>query len=131
MSLIIQGTPITDTDHDGLDDGWEMAHFKNLLQGPTDDPDRDGSSNMREQITGTDPTAMDVAFKLDLSGWNPARTRLSWPGSPHFNYEIWGGTNVSALSLIATVAGHFPVTEWFPPYGDVKQFFRVRAVAVP
>src|SRR6185312_6051833 len=26
-SLTIFGVPITDSDHDGLDDGWEMVHF--------------------------------------------------------------------------------------------------------
>jgi len=52
-SLIVNGVPITDTDHDGLDDNWEMAHFGTLAYGPKDDPDYDGYNNAFEQVLGS------------------------------------------------------------------------------
>jgi subtilisin family serine protease/subtilisin-like proprotein convertase family protein len=133
VSLTIHGVPILDTDHDGLDDNWEIAHFGNLAQGPQDDPDHDGYANLREQIMGTDPNANNgMPFQLDLSRWNQNLARLSWPSSPHFAYEIWGGTNVAALSLVTRLPSRFPETEWFTPYDSLsQQFFRIRAVPGP
>src|SRR5690606_6350753 len=48
--LEILGVPITDTDRDGLDDGWEEEQFGGLAQGPAEDADGDGWSNAEEQI---------------------------------------------------------------------------------
>jgi hypothetical protein len=47
---------IYDKDRDGLPDKWEMKYFKNLDQGPNDDPDGDGYTNMDEYLGGSDPT---------------------------------------------------------------------------
>ena len=44
-----------DTDGDGLPDSWEMAHFGNLDQTATGDPDGDGFNNLAEFNAGTDP----------------------------------------------------------------------------
>ena len=54
VSLIVTGVPITDKDLDGLDDTWELRHFKTLAFGPQDDPDHDGHQ-FPEQITETNP----------------------------------------------------------------------------
>jgi hypothetical protein len=45
-----------DKDRDGLPDDWELKYFKNLDQGPKDDPDGDGYNNKEEYEAGTDPT---------------------------------------------------------------------------
>jgi subtilisin family serine protease len=135
VTLIIRGTQITDTDHDGLDDGWEMARLGTLAYGPKDDPDGDGFSNAREQVMGTNPQAQDVPFQLDLSLWqqSPAPIeRLSWPSASSKNYEVWGGTNVTALNLLTNLPGGFPETEWFTPISGIpRQFFRVRSMPGP
>ena len=127
VSLTIDGVPIVDADKDGLDDRWEMQHFGSLSQGPKDDPDLDGYSNMREQIMGTDPMVNNnVPFLLDLSRWSPTLARLSWAGSPKFSYQVWGGTDLRALSLLTNLLGQFPETEWFAPDTRAYHFFRVR-----
>ncbi len=135
VSLIIRGTQMTDADHDGLDDGWEMAHFGSLDYGPRDDPDGDGFSDAREQVMGTDPLAADMPFQLDLSWWELAgyqRARLSWPSATRYSYQVWSGTDVSSLSLTTNLPGQFPETEWLAPYGGIpQQFFRVHAVPNP
>jgi len=89
VSLTLEGVPILDQDHDGLDDGWERTHFGFLTPSPQKDPDRDGYSNMREQLMGTDPKSAGPPFRLDLSRWNQSLARLSWPSSSNFTYEIW------------------------------------------
>ena len=135
VSLILRGTQITDTDQDGLDDAWEMAQFQTLAFGPKDDPDDDNFSNAREQLMGTDPVAWDEPFRLDLVPWQvyqAQRLRLSWPGGPDNNYEVWAGTNAGLLYLQTNLAGTFPDTTWFSPYtGIPQQFFRIKAVPVP
>ena len=126
-SLSIDGVPIQDSDHDGLDDPWELAHFGNLAQGPQDDPDEDGYSNAREQIMGTNPNEPDLPFQLDLSRWSSSILRLSWPSRPGFQYEVWGGADPTALSVQATVDSRWPETEWFTPANiPPLQFYQVR-----
>ena len=131
VSLTVQGVAIADSDHDGLDDQWEMAHFGSLTYGPKDDPDGDGYSNAREQILGTDPTAAAASFQLDLSSWNEKLARLSWPGLANRTYDVLAGTNVSSpLTVLTNLPGRFPETEWLTPYTNLlDQFFRVRAVS--
>lgn len=45
----------SDTDSDGLPDYWETHYFGNLDQGPSDDPDGDGKTNLQEFQEGTNP----------------------------------------------------------------------------
>jgi len=128
-SLMLTGVPITDTDTDGLDDDWEIAHFGSLGLGPQDDPDGDGYSNAREQVMGTDPLKPDREFALDLSRWNAALNRLSWPGVANRSYEVWGTSNLNQpMSLLTNVPGQCPDTEWFSPFTNATPaFFRVRS----
>ena len=128
VSLILQGVPIMDADADGLDDRWEEQYFGSLNAGPKDDPDLDGYSNMREQLMGTNPTVNNnLPFRVDLSRWNSSIWRLSWPSSSNYQYEVWAGPSAAALSLVTTLPGQFPETEWFVPAAHAAQFFRVRA----
>ncbi|MCL5098399.1 MAG: proprotein convertase P-domain-containing protein, partial [Candidatus Omnitrophica bacterium] len=124
VSLILNGVPITDRDHDGLDDDWELARLESLDYGPRDDPDQDGFSNMREQIMGTDPLRNEQALQLDLSVWNNSLIRLSWPSCTNLTYEIWAGDDpLSPLNWITNIPGGFPETEWFTPYTRQKHLF--------
>ena len=127
--LTIQGVPIIDTDRDGLDDGWEAAHFGTLALGAADDPDRDGVNNMAEQILMSDPLAVDAPFQLELSPWDETHARVSWPGLPGREYQVFGGADPGLpLSLATNLQSTFPEVEWFIPYRDASQlFFRVRA----
>jgi hypothetical protein len=55
-------------DQDGLDDEWEMDYFGNLDQGPEDDFDGDGYTNLEEFEGGWDPTdAMDPPSDDDVN----------------------------------------------------------------
>jgi hypothetical protein len=131
LDLILRGVAIVDTDRDGLDDGWETNHFGSLDPGPQDDPDVDGYNNAREQVMGTDPRAVDVAFKLDLSPFDGSLARLSWPGVTNQIYEVFAGADLSSpLTPVTNLPGRFPETEWLTPFTNLTQeFFRIRAPA--
>jgi hypothetical protein len=45
-----------DSDSDGLPDAWELSYFGDLSQGPDDQGDGDGFTNIHEYELGTDPT---------------------------------------------------------------------------
>jgi hypothetical protein len=47
--------PFTDADHDGLPDDWERQYFGHTGFGASDDPDRDGVSNLAELQAGSNP----------------------------------------------------------------------------
>ncbi|MGZ5569265.1 MAG: proprotein convertase P-domain-containing protein, partial [Limisphaerales bacterium] len=123
-ALTIEGVPLIDTDHDGLDDNWELAHFGTLSYGPQDDPDHDGYNNMREQLMGTDPM-VSAPIVADFSRWNSSLARVSWTSAAGTNYNVLAGSDVSGLSTVTNIAGAFPETEWFVPYTNAMRFFKV------
>jgi subtilisin family serine protease len=123
--LSMEGVPIADSDHDGLDDNWEMAHFGTLANGPQDDPDHDGYNNMREQLMGTDPMT-PPPFVADFSRWNSALARVSWTSAPGTSYSVLSGSDAGNLILATNIAGAFHESEWFVPYTNAMQFFQVR-----
>jgi subtilisin-like proprotein convertase family protein len=133
VELRVSGTPIEDSDRDGLPDPWEMARFGTLDNGPADDPDADGYSNSVEYILNTDPTAMDVEFRLDLSSWNSDYVRLSWQGKTNQVHDIYRGDNVTEiLTWFTNLAGSKPEVEWFTQATNVSSgFFQVRSTPAP
>ncbi|MDG1852950.1 MAG: hypothetical protein P8I97_02215, partial [Verrucomicrobiales bacterium] len=77
--------PSGDSDNDGLPDAWEEQFFDNLEQGPEDDPDNDGSTNMDEFERGTIPNDPDT----DDDGLNDGVE----DGSGTFVNSMMTGTN--------------------------------------
>ena len=53
-----------DSDDDGLPDYWEYNYFNNLEQGPDDDPDNDGVSNLDEYRFNTNPKIPDKSKSI-------------------------------------------------------------------
>ena len=125
-SLTLYGVEMVDSDHDGLDDRWEMAHFGTLAYGPTDDPDGDGFSNLREQIMGTDPNASDSELRLDFSKYDASQARLSWPSVEQHAYEVLSGSDLSALTSWTNVQGRFSESDLLIPATNTARFFEIR-----
>jgi len=48
---------ITDSDHDGMDDGWELQYFGSLERDGSGDLNGNGVTDLEEYRGGTDPTA--------------------------------------------------------------------------
>jgi subtilisin family serine protease/subtilisin-like proprotein convertase family protein len=128
--LLVKGVPITDTDHDGLDDAWETAQFSTLTVGPKEDPDKDGYSNMREQIMGTNPN-LAPPTEINFSRWNASLGRASWNANSNYTYEVSSGATLNTFSVITNLAGTFPETEWFTSITNQQKFVRIRALPNP
>jgi subtilisin family serine protease len=128
-ALILQGVPIKDQDHDGLDDDWEMAHFGNLAERPDEDPDNDGESNMAEYLQGTDPLSPPTPFPATITQWSPDYVRIAWPADTLHNYQLLGSTNVTLpLTVFTNLPGSFDTGEWFTPVTNIgSRFFMIRS----
>ncbi|MBL9127110.1 MAG: PD40 domain-containing protein [Verrucomicrobiales bacterium] len=120
----------TDSDGDGLLDGWENAHFRNLSETATGDPDGDGVTNVFEFESGTDPTDPLSLFRLAWSRGDDADPTLCWQSA--------GGIVYVVERAAASVASGFrPVSPEIPgdgtpvclpirPSAASSGFFRVR-----
>jgi len=64
---IVVGAPPSDSDHDGLPDAWELAHFGNLTNNPSSDPNHKGASLFSDFIAGTDPNDTNDVFKVYIT----------------------------------------------------------------
>ncbi|MEM7395119.1 MAG: hypothetical protein AAF492_22535, partial [Verrucomicrobiota bacterium] len=74
-----------DTNTNGIDDHWEIAHFGTLISG-SGDPDQDEHSNLEEYRIGTDPTDPNSILKLTIP--RSGELRLVWPCAPGRTYEV-------------------------------------------
>ena len=125
-----------DTDHDGMDDDWEMQWFGTLARDGTGDFDGDGVSDLAEFLAGTDPTSADPSqanaflrvFTVQPAAGGPAT--LYWAGAPGRFYRAQykdAVTDVSWTTLSGTpiVNGS---TAWLTdpnPATNAHRFYRV------
>ncbi len=78
-----------DTDHDGMDDDWEMAYFGTLDRDGTGDFDGDGQTDLQEFQAGTDPTNGGSVFRtFTLASIGGGGTRVIWNASPGKKYQL-------------------------------------------
>jgi hypothetical protein len=71
-------SPITDDDEDGLRDDWEFSNFGDRSQGPGDDYDNDGLTNLEEFTLQLDPTHTDTD-RDELSDGDEVKIHLTDP----------------------------------------------------
>ena len=128
--LILRGTGILDTDHDGLDDDWERAMFGDLRYGPQDDPDGDGLSNAREQCLDTNPARYDPIMPVAFEAVEGGLIRVTTPAD-FGRYAVDTATQVEGpYSPVGTLTNSSPYLQIFTPAqaagGNGQQFFRTR-----
>jgi len=109
-SLILEGVPILDMDHDGLDDPWELTQLGTLEYAASEDPDGDGYSILREFLEGSNPLVDERPTLPDIGFFNDQLVRLSWPGRVGEHFRVHSGGDLGNLTAPALVPGRFPVT---------------------
>ena len=80
-----------DTNGDGLPDSWMTANFPNITtnNGPSDDFDKDGLTNLEEYRLGTNPKSGSSRF--DLTALSDGR--IQWPARPYGLYTLESSTD--------------------------------------
>jgi hypothetical protein len=90
--LLISPQWNNDTDHNGIDDTWEMLYFGHLLgaAGAALDADGDGLSNYAEYLAGTDPTEPGSALRILQANLGPTTNslQLTFASVPGRTYDL-------------------------------------------
>jgi len=91
--VFVARLPITDTDNDGLDDGWEQTHFGNLSATAQDDSDQDDVPNLAEFLAGTDPQSAKSPFTIQ-SVFSNGKFEITWKAVAGKTYQLQSRTNL-------------------------------------
>ena len=129
--LILRGVSILDSDHDGLDDTWELAWFGSLAATANADPDNDGVPNAIEQVLHTSPLLPNLPFVVEVDRWSTSVVRLSWPGVSGGVYQLHTATSpLGPFEPLTILGGGYPITEWMlEPGNGPLQVFRVEQLS--
>ena len=115
-----------DTDHDEMDDDWEVTYFGNLSRNGVGDYDNDGATDLAEFRAGTDPTNSNSVFRvLTVAPAGGGNTLLLWTGNAALTYRAefkddlgaaswtplagtisWNGTTASIPDVTAANSTH-------------------------
>jgi Calcineurin-like phosphoesterase/Purple acid Phosphatase, N-terminal domain len=77
---------LADTNHNGMDDTWELIHG---VSDPNGDPDRDGMTNLEEYIAGTDPMDANSWLRVGrIEGDSSQHVMLTWPSIGGVRYRV-------------------------------------------
>jgi Tol biopolymer transport system component len=122
-----------DTDGDGMDDDWEMAHFGTLERDGTGDQDGDGASDLAEFRAGTQPTNDGSVLRvLTLQPLGADTLTVLWKSEPGRRYVVQTRSTVTGgawLTLPGTVvATGTTASRTVAATGGTQQFYRVLAV---
>jgi Tol biopolymer transport system component len=121
----------TDSDHDGLDDDWEMTYFGDISRDGSGDFDHDGQSDRDEFLAGTNPTSDASLLRvLTLTSLNGGNTTILWNSAPGRTYRVQFKNNVDdpqwsdlpgVVSATTTTASAVDSTA----SGQAHRFYRV------
>ncbi len=116
---------VADSDSDGMDDAWELAHFGGSLgEAAAGDYDGDGTSNLAEYLLGLEPDDGSSRFASHWEG-----STLTWSAAAGLSFTVQRSTTLSgeaAWENVGTVDTTGAVGTWtdeVPPAG--KAFYRV------
>lgn len=134
---------VSDADHDGLPDDWEILYqlsttddgSVDVNNGPNGDPDGDGIKNRVEWLVGLNPTLDDRNLypKLKATRQPDGSVRLEFPTIPGRRYRIWHGDDLvdwDALLPDTDTTGMSPDpaferTDPAPAANQPKRFYRL------
>jgi predicted phosphodiesterase len=127
---------LADTDGDGLNDGWELAHHFNPFlttgaDGGQGDPDNDGLTNIEEQALQTDPRNAASTLRMTIVALPDGAVRLGWSALPSrvTVLEVSSGYGAAFTTLLQLDPRDTPLgaeEHYDLPPAEAAQFFRLR-----
>ena len=123
-----------DSDHDGMDDDWEMAYFGTLARDGTGDFDGDGMTDLQEFLAGTDPTNRGSVLRvMTLTSVNGGGTAILWSAVAGRTYRAQFKDNVEEVGWTDVPGDVVAVTSTGSkvdaiPAGAGRRFYRVLLV---
>jgi len=131
---------LTDSDHDGLPDSWEMQFGLNQADpGDRDgDLDGDGRSNWEEYVSGTNPMDNNSYLKIDVVGAGAGAT-LSFSAASNKTYTVFytetladppSGTSWNKLTDVPAKPITHPETV-VDPQGGPRRYYRLATPRQP
>jgi hypothetical protein len=97
-------TSLRDDDGNGLADDWESTHFPGQAALPQEDSDGDGTSNLMEFLSGTDPHETGSRFAPEGTKQGPDYT-MAIPTQRGRLYHIWISTNLAQWLIQEVIVG--------------------------
>ncbi len=117
-----------DTDLDGLRDAWEREYFGDIANAYySDDPDKDGFTDLQEQALGSDPTRSDSNFQLTMVRL-PSQLVLQWTSFKGRSYRIETSSDLGVFRPYSTGISATPPLNSFSvaqPAQPGAVFFRI------
>jgi Tol biopolymer transport system component len=119
----------SDSDHDGMDDDWEVAYFGNLSRDGQGDFDGDGQTDLQEFRSGTDPTNQGSFLRvITLTKVPEGAATVVWSSVPGKSYRVEHkddlGSNIwIALPGLVTASSTSSSKE--DPSPSPQRFYRV------
>jgi hypothetical protein len=123
----------TDSNDNGVEDGWEVIHFGALIDNAIADSDGDGVNNRDEYLGGTDPKSATSLFGIATDADHEARSFvLTVPASPGLTYQLelrssfsndeWSPFGNPQVAFSTSISFDTPL------FHDSNAFFRVSVV---
>jgi len=120
-----------DSDHDSLDDDWEMENFKNLtLADGATDYDFDGYTDLEELIAHTQPTNINDYFEVEKVGRSvsAAGVIVFWESYSNRYYDLFRGSNLFLpfIELRTNLSATPPVNTYTDSPPSAAHFYRIK-----
>ena len=124
-----------DSDSDGIADAWEQSKFGNLASATaTSDADRDGATDLREYLAGTEPADADSHLRIVSHSYNTSNqtASLTFTSAPNRRYliehdsDLQGLWTDSGFGLLSPDSGA-NTSRTFAHPASSRLFFRVQA----
>lgn len=132
-NLFVAKILVGDSDHDGMDDDWEMAYFGNLSHDGTADTDGDGLTDYQEFLAGTNPIDNSSVLRCLAVATSAGGATVYWAAVPGRAYQIEYKNSIDdpnwATLIRSTTASNQTASVFDSDAGlNTQRFYRVIAL---